>query len=76
MVKTTTLRGLVYSKYKNTTDFALAIGWSRNRVSRVLNGVQELTEDDIIALAKVLDIKNERDFMHIFFPELSTEWTA
>lgn len=71
-----TLRGAVLSKYKSIGSFAEAVGWKRNKVSRILNGVQEATASDIEVMAKNLDINSQDLFMSIFFASLSTKWTA
>ena len=49
-----TLRGVVFSRYKTLEDFAKAIGWKRNKASRIINGIQQPDIDDIIELTKVL----------------------
>ena len=71
-----TYRGLVFSKYKNISEFASAIGWSRNKASRIVNGIQEPDADDMEKMAEVLGIKTPEAFISIFFRNLSTKWTA
>lgn len=68
-------RGIVLSKYKSISDFAKAIGWSRNKASRILNCKQEPDSQDIIDLTKLLKIPSQEEFFAIFFAELSTMWT-
>ena len=65
-------RGLVFSRYKSVTDFAKAVGWSRNKASRILNGVQEPDSHDIVVMTKALNITSQKAFINIFFTELST----
>ena len=65
-------RGLVFSQYKSVSDFAKAVGWSRNKASRILNGVQEPDSHDIVVMTKALNITNQKTFINIFFTELST----
>ena len=70
-----TLRGVVMSKYKTIGEFAKAIGWKRNKASRIINGVQDPDITDMEQLARTLDIKTQEDFIRIFFAPLSTLWT-
>ena len=69
-------RGLVYAKYRNITEFAEAIGWSRNKASRIVNGVQEPDAKEMEQMANVLGIDSPEEFARIFFNKLSTMWTA
>lgn len=68
-------RGLIFSKYKNITEFASAVGWTRNKASRIANGIQEPDAEDMEKMADALDITSPEQFMHIFFRSLSTKWT-
>ena len=70
-----TYRGLVFSKYKNISEFASAIGWSRNKASRIINGIQKPDANDMEKMAEALDIKTPEAFMGIFFRNLSAKWT-
>lgn len=65
------LKSKVLAKFFSITAFALAIGWSRNKASRIVNGVQEPTCDDIVDLTTVLDL-GEKEFFDVFFAQLST----
>lgn len=65
------LKSKVMGKFFSITAFAEAIGWSRNKASRIVNGVQEPTVDDIVSITTVLCL-NEEDFFNIFFVSLST----
>ena len=71
-----TLRGKVLSRYKTVSDFAEAIGWSRNKASRIVNGVQEPDTNEMQQLAELLQISTAEDFTALFFPKMSTKWTA
>lgn len=70
-----TYRGLVFSKFHSISDFARGTGWSRNKASRIVNGLQEPNSDDIADMVRVFEISSQEDFMEIFFAELSTKWT-
>lgn len=48
------LRGLIYSKYDSESELAEKIGWSRQRISKITNGVKEPDIDEIAALSKAL----------------------
>ena len=68
-------RGLIFSKYKSITEFAAAIGWTRNKASRIANGIQEPDAEDMERMADALDIVSPEQFMNVFFRQLSTKWT-
>lgn len=51
-----TFRGLVYSRYKTIADFAQAIGWTRQKATNIVNGLQEPSLDDTDKMAKALDL--------------------
>lgn len=71
-----TLRGLALSKYRTIGEFATAIGWQRQKASRVLCGKQDPTAADMQELVKCLDINTQDMFLNIFFASLSEKWTA
>lgn len=68
-------RGLIFSHYKSITEFAAAAGWTRNKASRIANGIQEPDAEDMEIMADVLGITTPEQFMRIFFRGLSTKWT-
>ncbi len=70
------LREEALSKYKNISQFASKIGWSRNKTSRILSGLQKPDLDDILDLVECLGIDSEEKFTHIFFPFVTTKWTS
>ena len=52
MANIMTLRGAVLSKYKTIGEFSEAIGWKRNKSSRILNGIQTPSADEIEEITK------------------------
>lgn len=52
-------RGLVYSKFKTIADFAQAIGWTRQKATNIVNGVQEPSLEDTDKMAKALNMSLE-----------------
>lgn len=70
-----TLKGAVLSKYNSVSNFAKAVGWSRNKTQRIINGVQEPKPSEIKKISEVLEIPNQDMFMSIFFNSMSTKWT-
>lgn len=68
-------RGIIFTKFKNITEFAEAVGWSRNKASRIVNGVQEPNANEMEQMANVLGVKSPEEFAAIFFNRLSTMWT-
>ena len=69
-----TLRGAVASKYKSISNFARAIGWTRNKASRIINNEQDINLSEIIEVTNALEIDSPEVFLNIFFAPLSTKW--
>lgn len=67
------IRGAVFSKFSSITSFADAVGWKRNKASRILNGIQKPSADDMEQMADCLNIQDANVFVSIFFPQLSTK---
>lgn len=67
------IRGAVFSRFNSIGAFASCIGWKRNKASRILNGIQQPSADDMKQMAKCLNINDASTFVSIFFPELSTK---
>lgn len=55
MAKIKELSGLIHSKFASEGAFAEAIGCSRQRLSRIINGHQEPDMTDIVAMGNALD---------------------
>ena len=66
------LRGLVYSRFKTIGDFSNAIGWQRNKASRIINGPQEPDSEDMRRIAELFNLSSE-DFVDIFFEKQFTK---
>lgn len=62
-----TFRGVVYSKYKTIADFAQSIGWTRQKATNIVNGVQEPSLDDTDKMARALGLSLE-DTARFFLP--------
>ena len=69
------LRGAVYGAYPSIAAFAKAIKWDRKKASRIINGHQQLTANDIEEIATLLKIEDAKVFVDIFFNGLSTTRT-
>ena len=65
MAKIRELRGLIYGAYDSEADFAKAIGWDRQRLSKITNGQREPNIEELNSLAKGLGITVEM-VAHIF----------
>ena len=61
-----TLRGRIISMYETLGKFALAIGWSRRKVSSIVNGHQEATASDIETMATALKVELPVEFRTLF----------
>ena len=65
-----TFRGLVYSKFKTIADFAQVIGWTRQKATNIVNGLQEPSLDDTDKMAKALDLTLD-ETARFFLPKKS-----
>ncbi len=68
-----TLRGIIYSKYRSVSDFARAIGWDIAKARRVINGRQKPTLNDVREITEATGL-DEETFINVFFGSLSTMW--
>jgi len=66
-----TIRGLVFSKYNSISDFADAIGWERNKASRIVNMKQPPSKKDMEEMIVVLDIP-QASVAPVFFGSMFT----
>ena len=69
-MKGITFRGLVYSKFKSIADFAQVIGWTRQKATSIVNGMQEPSLDDTDKMAKALDLTLD-ETARFFLPKKS-----
>lgn len=64
------LRGEIVAEYKTQTAFAEAIGWHKNKVSKMLCGLYKPDTDEVSLIASVLRL-DERKYCDIFLPAKS-----
>lgn len=50
------LRGLIYSKYDSEADMAKKMGWPRQRLSKITNGIKEPDVNELNEIAKPLNL--------------------
>lgn len=67
------IRGIVFSKYPNITMFAKDMNWDRRKASRIVNGIQRPSADDMEQMADCLEINDDSTFVSIFFNRQSTK---
>lgn len=67
------IRGAVFTRFPNISAFADAIGWTRQKASRIVNGLQRPTAEDMEDMARCLNIVEADEFMAVFFPSESTK---
>jgi plasmid maintenance system antidote protein VapI len=60
------LRGRIVAMFGTIGKFAEAIGWSRRKVSDIVNKKQEATASDIEKMAGLLQIELPEDFRVLF----------
>lgn len=64
------LRSLIYGNYDTEADFARAIGWERQKLSKITNGVKVPDIDELNQLARGLDRPIE-EIVNIFLLKMS-----
>lgn len=67
------IRGAVFRRFQSVSAFAEAIGWSRQKASRIVNGQQRPTAADMEEIAGCLGIDDAQEFWSVFFPTMSTK---
>lgn len=64
------LRGEIVAKYRTQNSFADAIGWHKNKVSKLLNGAYKPNTDEVAAIVSALNLDSD-GFCAIFLPKAS-----
>ena len=65
------VKGEVYAKYKDIAELAETLGWSRQKLSPIVNGKKEPNLSDIQAMAKALDM--DVTLLASFFLDLKSQ---
>lgn len=65
------VKGAVYARYKDIAELAETLGWSRQKLSPIVNGKKEPTLSDIQAMAKAMDMDVAQ--LASFFLELKSQ---
>ena len=65
MARVSELRGIIYSKYDSESQFAKELGWNRQRLNKITNGIKEPDLEEVAAIANKLDRTTDEIF-HIF----------
>lgn len=60
------LRGRIVAMFGTIGKFAEAIGWSRRKVSDIVNKKQEATASEIATMANLLQVELPEDFRALF----------
>lgn len=63
--KNSELRGLIYDKYNSEAEMARALGWSRQRLNKITNGLKEPDISELNSIAKRLE-KSVGEIAQIF----------
>ena len=58
-------RGLIYSNFDSEADFARALGWTRQAVSKISNGIKQPDLGEIDEIAKALNM-SRNEIVEIF----------
>lgn len=56
MAKIMALNGLIHGKYESESQMAEAMGWHKNRLNRITNGIQEPDLFEVKELADALGV--------------------
>ena len=62
----TPLRGRIVTMFGTIGKFAEAIGWSRRKVSDIVNKKQDPTASEIVKMADLLKVEWPEDFRVLF----------
>jgi len=54
MAKILPLRGMIFAKFESEAQMADAIGWPRQRLNKITNGIKEPTLEEVDAIAKAV----------------------
>ena len=64
------LRGEIVAEYRTQTAFADAIGWHKNKVTKLLTGKYKPDTDEVAEITDLLHLDASK-FCDIFFPRES-----
>ena len=70
-MKINNVKGAVYARYKDIAELAQTLGWSRQKLSPIVNGKREPSLSDIQAMAKAMEM--DADELASFFLELKSQ---
>lgn len=70
-MKINNVKGAVYARYKDIAELAQTLGWSRQKLSPIVNGKKEPSLSDIQAMAKAMEM--DADELASFFLELKSQ---
>lgn len=65
------VKGAVYARYKDIADLANTLGWSRQKLSPIVNGKKEPSLSDVQEMAKALEM--DVTLLTSFFLELQSQ---
>ena len=65
------VKGAVYARYKDIADLANALGWSRQKLSPIVNGKKEPSLSDVQEMAKAMEMDVTQ--LTSFFLELKSQ---
>ena len=65
------VKGEVYAKFKNIAELAKKLGWSRQKLSLIVNGKREPNLSEVQVMANALNM--EADKLASFFLEMKSQ---
>ena len=70
-MKVNRVKGAIYARFKDIAQLADVLGWSRQKLSALANGVREPSLNDIQLMANAMDMNV--DLLTSFFLELKSQ---
>ena len=65
-MNTNVLKGRIIAKFGSIGAFSKALGWKPDRLSRILNGRQKMTYEDMHKIAKALELSSATEIVEVF----------
>ena len=70
MMNTRRLKAEIIAEYNTQDAFANAMGWHKNKVSKMIQGHYKPNIDEVAKMVEMLHL-DERQYCHIFLPQKS-----
>jgi len=68
VIESNKLRGLIYEKYRSKSEFALSLGWSKQKLDWILNNPDKLKLEQVQEMIIALGMQGDPSGAYIFLP--------